>query len=107
MRIEIKVPNVGESISQVEVGEWLKRRGDTVTKDETLLLLETDKATVEIRTPESGTLVDVLKNNGEGAAIGEVIAYVETSGNGAAVPAPEHEQAGAPGPTVAPASWLA
>ncbi|HEU5464269.1 MAG TPA: 2-oxoglutarate dehydrogenase complex dihydrolipoyllysine-residue succinyltransferase [Candidatus Binatia bacterium] len=97
MRIEIKVPNVGESISQVEVGEWLKRRGDTVSKDETLLLLETDKATVEIRTPESGTLVDVLKNNGEGAAIGEVIAYVETSGDGAAVPAPDQEQASAHG----------
>ena len=39
MRIEIKVPNVGESISQVEVAEWLKRRGDSVTKDETLLMV--------------------------------------------------------------------
>jgi 2-oxoglutarate dehydrogenase E2 component (dihydrolipoamide succinyltransferase) len=91
MRIEIKVPNVGESITQVEIGEWLKRPGDTVNKNETLLLLETDKATVEIRAPDSGTLVDVVKNNGEGAAVGEVIARLETKANGAGA-APERRE---------------
>jgi len=84
MRIEITVPSVGESISQVEIGEWVKTQGDTVTKNETLLLLETDKATVELHAPESGTLVEVLKKPGEGAAIGEVIARLETKANGAA-----------------------
>ena len=84
MRIEIKVPSVGESISQVEIGEWVKTQGDSVTKNETLLLLETDKATVELNAPESGTLVEVLKKPGDSAAIGEVIARLESATNGAA-----------------------
>ena len=84
MRIEIKVPSVGESISQVEIGEWVKAQGDSVTKNETLLLLETDKATVELNAPESGTLVEVIKKPGDSAAIGEVIARLETATNGAA-----------------------
>lgn len=91
MRIEIKVPSVGESISQVEIGEWLKHQGDTVDKNETLLLLETDKATVELHAPETGTLVEVLKKNGEGAAVGEVIARLETKTNGARAAASQAE----------------
>jgi 2-oxoglutarate dehydrogenase E2 component (dihydrolipoamide succinyltransferase) len=87
MRIEIKIPNVGESIAEVEIGEWFKRQGDSVTKNENLLLLETDKASMEIQAPESGTLVEVLKKNGESASIGEVIARLETKADGAA-PAP-------------------
>jgi len=84
MRIEIKIPNVGESITEVEIGEWFKRQGDSVTKNENLLLLETDKASMEIQAPESGTLVEILKKNGESASIGEVIARLETKADGAA-----------------------
>lgn len=79
MRIDVTIPNVGESITEVEIGEWFKNQGDSVSKNENLLLLETDKATVEVRAPESGTLVDILKHNGESAAIGEVIAHLETT----------------------------
>jgi 2-oxoglutarate dehydrogenase E2 component (dihydrolipoamide succinyltransferase) len=93
MRIEIKVPSVGESISQVEIGEWVKAQGDTVTQNETLLLLETDKATVELNAPESGTLVEVLKKPGDSAAIGEVIARLETATNGAAASVIQSEPA--------------
>ena len=83
MRIEIKVPNVGESITEVEIGEWFKRQGDSVSKNEDLLLLETDKASMEIQAPEAGTLVEVLKQNGESAMVGEVIGRLETKANGA------------------------
>lgn len=79
MRIDVTIPNVGESITEVEIGEWFKKQGDSVSKNENLLLLETDKATVEVRAPDSGTLVDILKQNGESAAIGEVIAHLETT----------------------------
>ena len=84
MRVDIKVPSVGESITEVEIGEWLKNPGDSVNKNESLLLLETDKATMEVHAPESGTLVDVLKKVGESAAIGEIIGRLETKSNGAA-----------------------
>ena len=92
MRIEIKIPNVGESITEVEIGEWFKKPGDAVSKNENLLLLETDKATVEIRASESGTLSQVLKKNGESAVVGEVVGHLETRTNGANAPARETEQ---------------
>ena len=96
MRIEIKIPNVGESITEVEIGEWFKRQGDSVTKNENLLLLETDKASMEIQAPESGTLVEVLKKNGESASIGEVIARLETKADGTArAPASASEESSA------------
>jgi 2-oxoglutarate dehydrogenase E2 component (dihydrolipoamide succinyltransferase) len=85
MRVDIKVPSVGESITEVEIGEWLKQAGDLVSKNENLLLLETDKATVEIHAPESGKLSEILKKAGDGAAIGEVIGRIETIGEGVAV----------------------
>jgi 2-oxoglutarate dehydrogenase E2 component (dihydrolipoamide succinyltransferase) len=84
MRVDIKVPSVGESITEVEIGEWLKHAGDLVSKNENLLLLETDKATVEIHAPESGKLTEILKKAGDGAAIGEVIGRIETNGGGVA-----------------------
>jgi 2-oxoglutarate dehydrogenase E2 component (dihydrolipoamide succinyltransferase) len=77
MRIDVTVPNVGESITEVEIGEWLKNKGDSVDKNEPLLTVESDKATVEIRAPESATLIDILKNTGDSAAVGEVIAHLE------------------------------
>ena len=79
MRIDITIPNVGESITEVEIGEWFKQQGESVGKNEALLLLETDKATAEVHAPESGTLLEVLKRSGESAAVGEVVARLETS----------------------------
>ena len=77
MAIELKVPAVGESITEVEIGDWLKAKGDTVKKDEPVVTLESEKATVELPAPVSGTISQVLKKKGETAAIGEVIAYIE------------------------------
>jgi 2-oxoglutarate dehydrogenase E2 component (dihydrolipoamide succinyltransferase) len=80
MRIDLKIPSVGESITEVEIGEWLKNKGDRVDKNEPVLVVESDKASVEIRAPESATLVDILKNTGDSAAVGEVIAHLEANG---------------------------
>jgi 2-oxoglutarate dehydrogenase E2 component (dihydrolipoamide succinyltransferase) len=98
MRVDIKIPSVGESITEVEIGEWLKQAGDAVSKNENLLLLETDKATVEIRAPQAGTLAEVLKQNGESAAVGEVIGRLETNGAGAQAAKPEGARAENPPP---------
>jgi 2-oxoglutarate dehydrogenase E2 component (dihydrolipoamide succinyltransferase) len=81
MRIDLKVPNVGESITEVEVGQWFKNKGDSVSKDETLVVVESDKATIDIHAPVSATLIDILKNTGDSAAVGEVIAHLEANTN--------------------------
>ena len=96
MPIEIKIPSVGESITEVEIGEWLKKPGDSVSKNENLLVIETDKATVEVPAPASGTLARILKQSGESAAIGEVVGSLEAKSNGAPVPARENDSDGKP-----------
>jgi 2-oxoglutarate dehydrogenase E2 component (dihydrolipoamide succinyltransferase) len=80
MRIELKVPEIGESITEVEIGGWLKAQGQEVGKDEPVVTLESEKATVELPAPESGTITQVLKQKGEVAKVGEVIAYLEKDG---------------------------
>ena len=77
MAVELKVPAVGESITEVQIGQWLKGEGAFVAKDENLVEIETDKATVEISAPVDGTITKVLKQMGDTAAIGEVIGYME------------------------------
>ncbi|HEX4150128.1 MAG TPA: biotin/lipoyl-containing protein, partial [Pirellulales bacterium] len=84
MSVELKVPAVGESITEVQIGEWLKAEGEPVQKDENLVEIETDKATVELPAPVSGRVVKVLKQAGETANVGEVIGYMEEGGDGAA-----------------------
>ncbi|HWI56150.1 MAG TPA: 2-oxoglutarate dehydrogenase complex dihydrolipoyllysine-residue succinyltransferase [Bacillota bacterium] len=80
MPIELKVPEVGESITEVEIGPWLKAPGDPVKKDEPVVTLESEKATVELAAPESGTLAQILKQKGEVAKVGEVIALMGKTG---------------------------
>jgi 2-oxoglutarate dehydrogenase E2 component (dihydrolipoamide succinyltransferase) len=80
MPVELVVPAVGESITEVEIGEWKKAKDDAVQKDETIVVLESEKATVELPSPITGTLRDVLKQQGDTAGIGEVIAYLDEAG---------------------------
>ena len=77
MSIELKVPEIGESITEVEIGGWLKKSGDTVKKDDPIVTLESEKATVELPSPEVGTIGKLLKQKGDIAKVGEVIAYLE------------------------------
>jgi 2-oxoglutarate dehydrogenase E2 component (dihydrolipoamide succinyltransferase) len=74
---DVRVPEVGESISKVEIADWLKSEGDQVAKDENVAVIETDKVTLEISAPVSGTLTKLLKQKGETASVGEVIAQIE------------------------------
>ena len=81
MPVELVVPSVGESITEVEIGDWLKRPGEAVTEDEPVVVIETDKVTVELPAPASGTITEMLKQKGEKAAVGDVIGYMEPNGS--------------------------
>ncbi|PHS78079.1 MAG: dihydrolipoyllysine-residue succinyltransferase [Robiginitomaculum sp.] len=81
--IDIKVPNVGESVAEVTIAVWMKQAGDTVKKDEPIVELETDKAAQELVAPEDGVLAEILVPEGENAEIGVVIARLKP-GKGAA-----------------------
>ena len=90
MPVELKVPSVGESISEVQIGDWLKSVGDTVNQDDILVMLETDKVTVELPAPVSGTIAQILAKKGETAQVGQVVAYIE-EGAVSAKPAPAQD----------------
>ena len=80
MPIELRIPEVGESITEVQIGAWLKRVGDPVRKDESLVEIESDKATAELPAPADGVLTQIVKKRGEMAQVGETIAYMEEKG---------------------------
>ncbi len=75
--VELKVPSVGESVSEVEIANWLIKEGDAVRQDENVLVLETDKATLEVPSPVTGRLVKVLRQKGERVRVGEVLGQIE------------------------------
>lgn len=85
MPIELKIPAVGESVQEVQIGRWLKQPGDAVEEDQSVVELETDKASLEITAPRSGVLEKILKQEGETVSVGEVIGYIQ-EGNGKPVP---------------------
>jgi 2-oxoglutarate dehydrogenase E2 component (dihydrolipoamide succinyltransferase) len=102
MAVELKVPTVGESITEVQIGDWLKSEGERVEMNDILVVIETDKATVELPSPVAGTVSRIVKRAGEPASVGEVIGYMDegdaggvqrAAGEGAA---PEAEAAAAP-----------
>jgi len=107
MTIELKVPNVGESITEVQIGEWLKSVGDRARLDEPLVVIETDKVTVELPAPVSGRVTSVIKKRGEKAQVGDVIGIMEegevapAAGAAGKAPAENAEEAG---PRVMPAA---
>ena len=77
MSIELKIPEVGESVREVQIGRWLKHEGDAVALDENVVELETDKASMELAAPAAGVLGQILKKEGDMVAVGDVIGYVE------------------------------
>ncbi len=102
MAIELKIPSVGESITEVMVGEWLKSEGDWVPKDEPVVIIETDKVNVELAAEKPGILTKILKQDGEDAEVGDVVGLMEEAeapaGAGAAGEAEAPEPAEAPAP---------
>ncbi len=85
MAIELRVPSLGESITEVFIGEWRKQEGAQAASGENLVEIESDKATVELAAPQAGVVTKILKKKGETAAVGEVIGYME-AGTAAATP---------------------
>lgn len=81
MPVELIVPSVGESITEVEIGDWLKKQGETVNQDEPVVVIETEKASVDLPAPTTGTITKLLKQTGEKAAVGDVIGYMEPNGS--------------------------
>ncbi|MBB6129032.1 2-oxoglutarate dehydrogenase complex dihydrolipoyllysine-residue succinyltransferase [Mucilaginibacter lappiensis] len=98
MSLAIKVPPVGESITEVTLSSWIKKDGDHVEMDEVIAELESDKATFELTAEKAGTLKTVAKE-GDTLAIGAVVANIE-EGAGAAAPAKESAPAAQPQPEV-------
>ena len=98
---DIVVPQLGESVTEATVGQWLKKAGDKVSKDEVLVELETDKVTVEIPAPHAGFLSDVLVAEDETVNVGAVLGRIG-EGNGAATAPAAAKPAAAPAPTPAP-----
>jgi 2-oxoglutarate dehydrogenase E2 component (dihydrolipoamide succinyltransferase) len=80
MPVELKVPSVGESVTEVQIGQWRKREGDRVERDESVVEIESDKATVDLLAPSAGTIAKMLKKQGETAAVGETIGYLNAAG---------------------------
>src|SRR4051794_13483999 len=79
MAVEIKVPQMGESISEVTIEKWLFKEGDTVEADRAIAVLESDKATVELPAESGSTITSILKKDGETARVGEVIAVIDSA----------------------------
>ncbi|MEP3225095.1 MAG: 2-oxoglutarate dehydrogenase complex dihydrolipoyllysine-residue succinyltransferase [Parasphingorhabdus sp.] len=100
MATDVKVPVLGESITEATVGEWLKQPGDIVAADEPIASLETDKVALEVPAPEAGTLSAHLVAVGDTVEVGAIIAQIEAGGTSAsttkAAPAETAEKAAAP-----------
>lgn len=79
MAVQVKIPSVGESITEVTIGSWMKNDGDTVQMDEVIAELESDKATFELTAPEAGVL-KILKPAGETVPVGEAVCEITSNG---------------------------
>lgn len=92
---EVRVPTLGESVTEATVATWFKKPGDAVAQDEMLCELETDKVTVEVPSPAAGTLGDIVAAEGETVGVDALLANI-SEGAGAAAPAPAAAPAAAP-----------
>jgi len=105
MATEIRVPTLGESVSEATVGTWFKKVGDTVKADEPLLELETDKVTVEVPSPASGVLTEIVAANGETVGLGALLGQIAEGAAGTAGAAPAAKPAeAAPAKAAEPAA---
>jgi 2-oxoglutarate dehydrogenase E2 component (dihydrolipoamide succinyltransferase) len=113
MATEIRVPALGESVTEATVGKWFKQAGDQVAADEPLVELETDKVTLEVPAPAAGVLSETLVNAGDTVAVGTVLGAIQPGDGKAAVmpvakaPEPAKESKPAPAAPAAPAKAAA
>ena len=102
MIVEVKVPQLSESVAEATLLDWHKKEGERVSRDENLIEIETDKVVLEVPAPAAGVIAQLVKQDGESCVSDEVIAKIDTEGTAAisplevkAAPAPS---AIAPGP---------
>ncbi|MGB0810838.1 MAG: biotin/lipoyl-containing protein, partial [Candidatus Puniceispirillaceae bacterium] len=115
MSVEIKVPVLGESVVEATVAKWMKAAGDAVTADEAVVELETDKVTLEVPSPVTGVLSDIVAGEGATVGVDALLALVEEGAAASAkatakqeapaqAEAPAPVKAAAPAPAAAPAA---
>src|SRR5471032_71958 len=108
MTIEIKVPAMGESVTEATISKWFKKEGDAVKRDEPLLELETDKVTVEVPSPADGAIESITAQQGATVQIGALLGAIAEGKSGAAPAAkaatPSAPAKGAEAPKPAPAA---
>jgi len=106
--VELKVPTLGESITEAVVGKWHKKVGDAVAADEPVVVLETDKVTIDVQAPSAGAVASIAHAEGDKVKIGDVLGLIDPSKAGvksaAAAPAPEKPAAEKPAPAAPAAS---
>ena len=88
MAVEIKVPALGESVTEATVAKWLVKAGDAVAVDQPLCELETDKVTVEVNASVAGTIADLVVEEGASVQVGGILCHIEAGAAGAAAPKP-------------------
>ncbi|MBN9602851.1 MAG: 2-oxoglutarate dehydrogenase complex dihydrolipoyllysine-residue succinyltransferase [Afipia felis] len=98
---EIRVPTLGESVTEATIGRWFKKTGDAVSVDEPLVELETDKVTIEVPAPSAGTLGEIVAKDGETVAVGALLGQIT---EGAGKPAAAKPAEAAPAKAAAPAA---
>src|SRR6516164_8236887 len=85
---EIRVPTLGESVTEATIGRWFKKTGEAVAVDEPLVELETDKVTIEVPAPSAGVLGEIAAKDGDTVAVGALLGQINEGAAGAAKPAP-------------------
>src|SRR3954469_6487235 len=100
---DIRVPTLGESVTEATIGRWFKKAGDAVAVDEPLVELETDKVTIEVPAPSAGVLGEIAAKDGETVAVGALLGQINDGGVRAAGPAPA-KAAVSPAPSPAAAA---
>ncbi|MDC7988079.1 dihydrolipoamide succinyltransferase, partial [Rhodoplanes sp. TEM] len=87
--VDIRVPTLGESVTEATIGRWFKKAGEPVSVDEPLVELETDKVTIEVPAPAAGVLSEIAVADGETVAVGALLGQIAEGAAGAAAPAPK------------------
>jgi 2-oxoglutarate dehydrogenase E2 component (dihydrolipoamide succinyltransferase) len=101
---EIRVPTLGESVTEATIGRWFKKAGDAVAVDEPLVELETDKVTIEVPAPSAGTLGEIVAKDGQTVAVGALLGQINDGAGAAARPAAAPARPAAPPPPPPPAA---
>src|SRR5215510_11571490 len=108
MLVEVKVPQLSESVAEATLASWRKKAGEFVRRDENLVDIETDKVVLETPAPDSGVLVKVIKGDGGTVVSNEVIAQIDTEAKAAAsAPVAETKEKAPAKPAAAPAAAAA